>query len=1284
MTIENSLVRNHFFFFRLHVIFIGCCFILFGSLANGQISWKPIENQKVSQYPVPLVKERYYELIPSKNQIKASKSNFNIINQIILPNEKGENELFLIEPVQVIASSLSSKYPNIQTYTGYSEKRPGVKVRLSTHFSKINAWIQLPGEQDFFIQPLKTNERIHFVYQKTRNDKAQEFLCKTIKNNLKLEKTYNFRKSINFENKLRIFRIAIAGTAEYTNYWGDDDQSNGTNSEDAYAAVVSTINRINQVFEDELSIRLELVSDSSLLYEDAINDPFTGNFSSELQSTIDKEIGDEAYDVGHLFDFGEPNGDAGCIGCVCETGVKAQGYSTHPFEDIYGGEYRNDYFDLDYAAHEIGHQFGAYHTFSYNNEGYGFSVEPGSGTTIMGYAGITGPDDVQLHGDPYFHYYSIQNITNVVNSLSCGRTEVLSTSSVLIDAGPDYFIPIGTPYELSINPLEGEGVTYSWEQLDSGQITSDSFGPNNAIGGMARSLSPKAEANRIIPNLQSVLSNNLTLENPKVGDSWETVSLVERDLVWGLTVRKNMGDHIKLFQDKMKVSVIATSSPFAVTSQAISSLIIKGGSYQKIAWNVAETNSHPINVSEVEILLSSDGGINFDIHLAKQTPNTGEAIVFIPNNIDTNNARIMVKAKEGIFFALNRADFVIESRQFALNFKEHQKNNCGSDVVQFEFEIDRKDGFETSFSIQSDDLPNGVGVVFSKLTYTSSDINGSVVFNGLNELSSGNYDLNFTAVFGTESESFFVTLNQRDSYLDKPLLETPLNNSENQSVSPDLIWKSNFNADTYQLQIALDNFFQNKILDTVVNQNQFTPLNLDSNKRYYWRVKQQNFCTESSFSEAYTFNTTTISCFEVSATGLPKNIADATESVKGITTTSINLNYNLPIQDLNIIVDIEHTYLEDLTLYIETPDGTRYILSSELGGSENDYSNTIFDQEATQSISAGSPPFTGRFRPLQNISELYSGSVFGVWKLIIQDNYIEDDGRLVDFTLGVCLEGIPKTNSDNDSIVDEQDNCPNITNENQSDIDNNGIGDVCDIFSAQNISITKKDSTCSDKSNGSISLDARAYYDYRAEIVGDNGYRKSLDFDSQGNGVSNLATGNYFICVYSSSFPDFEYCFETQISKPEPLEVISSLNAINSTLNLSLTGSNHYWITLNEETFEFEGKDQIKLELSRKINRVEVKTSNSCQGIFEQWINTSKQASVFPNPVSENATLILPKNITVDVFLLSGSGFLLWEDKDIRSDDKDIQVPMSRLPSGFYLLQVVYPNSVQSIKLLKR
>ena len=69
----------------------------------------------------------------------------------------------------------------------------------------------------------------------------------------------------------------------------------------------------------------------------------------------------------------------------------------------------------------------------------------------MGYAGITGPDDLQQHGDPYFHYYSIQNILSTVESVNCGRTEILSSETLSVDAGQDYVIPIGTPYELKID-----------------------------------------------------------------------------------------------------------------------------------------------------------------------------------------------------------------------------------------------------------------------------------------------------------------------------------------------------------------------------------------------------------------------------------------------------------------------------------------------------------------------------------------------------------------------------------------------------------------------------------------------------------------------------------------------------------------------------------------------------------------------------------------------------------------------------------------------------------------
>ena len=66
---------------------------------------------------------------------------------------------------------------------------------------------------------------------------------------------------------------------------------------------MSTLNRINEVFEQDLNIRLELVSDVSLLFEDPNTDPYNGNFASELQNTLDTEIGDEGYDLGHLFVF---------------------------------------------------------------------------------------------------------------------------------------------------------------------------------------------------------------------------------------------------------------------------------------------------------------------------------------------------------------------------------------------------------------------------------------------------------------------------------------------------------------------------------------------------------------------------------------------------------------------------------------------------------------------------------------------------------------------------------------------------------------------------------------------------------------------------------------------------------------------------------------------------------------------------------------------------------------------------------------------------------------------
>ena len=1260
------------------------CFMLLSLMGFGQYSWKQVEGTTLSLFPKPLVKERYYQL-KTPNSLKGVASlKREKLNQISLPNENGKEELFKLETAPVMSSSLAAKYTWIQTYKGYSLERPEVKVRLSTHPTGFNAWIQLPDQGDLFIQPKKNTQGIHFVYQKTTNDPPSSFFCKTVDDQLALKAARKKGNSAKQTEGIREFRIAIATTGEYTSYWGDNDPSNGTNIEDAFSAVVSTLNRINQIFEKELALRLLLVSDTSLIYETAQTDPFNGDYASELQTAVDEVLGDQAYDLGHLFDYGEPNGDAGCIGCVCESGTKARGFSTHPFTDIYGGEYRNDYFDLDYAGHEIGHQFGAYHTFSYNSEGTGFNAEPGSGSTIMAYAGITGTDDIQLHGDPYFHYYSIQSIRNYIATLDCGTLEVLDLPDLTVDAGPDYFIPKGTAYELSIPPLEAEGVTYCWEQLDSGAITAANFGPYNSIGSMARSLPPSRQSTRSIPRKNAVLSNQLTQSDPEVGSSWETVSLVARELNWGLTVRKNQGEAVQVAQDKMKITVVDTPSPFVLTSQESPGIVWKGGSYQTITWQVAETNSPPFNYETIEIYLSTDGGLHFDTLLANGVSNTGEARVFVPNTIDTDQARIKIKPEGAIFFAINSSNFSIRSRDIVLNFKPNVKVNCESNQMQFDFDIQRKPSFNSPFSVEISNLPETVNALFSKTNFIENDSIGKVTLGGLNNLSPDDYKLNLEVQYATSIEPFSFVLKQRNPDFETPTLEEPADGAESLSLRPTLKWDLDPNVDQTRIQLATDEAFQNKILDTLSTQSQLQIEDLSAQTVYFWRIQKQNSCGESVFSEVFSFSTTIVSCIEQSATGLPLSIEDASSFSKGVTTASVQINYDLPIQDLDIEIDLDHTYLEDLTLYLESPAGVRYLLASELGKSKNDYQETVFDQEAAASILEGTPPFSGRFRPAQSLTPLYGTSSRGIWKLIIEDNYLDDVGELEVFKLNFCLEGKTLPNSDGDSYIDLEDNCPELTNEDQTDSDGNGIGDVCDLFSSMNISIIKSDATCPDKQNGRIQIEALADFNYQAELLGENGYRKLISFTNRGNGISDLAVGKYSLCVTAPDYPTFEYCFDTEISAPDPLNVISAYNPINSILNLSMQGAVHYFVSLNENTFEVGPSGDFEIPLTKKINRISVATSNSCQGVYEAWFNTEQTATVFPNPIYEEAQLILPQKAEVSLFLLSGSGRLIWQKNEIEASLTPYPLPVRSLNPGVYILKVVYPEAVQTVKLLKR
>jgi len=1249
----------------------------------GQDNWIQVSSPDKTFGSLDVFGETYYKM---PTQFLSSKSNFGKSSQkeIRLPNEKGEEEIFILTPAPLLSNDLSAKYPEIKTFKGVSKSRPNVQLRMSTKIDGINAWIKTKDGNDFFIQPVRGEKKLHFTYIKNKNDSSNRFSCKTEAgiNNRKFEK--NSTKKIILNGQIRTFRIAISSTGEYTSYWGDNDDSNGSNQEDALAAVVSTLNRVNAIFEQDLNIRLELISDVSLLYEDSSTDPFNGNFASELQSTLDTEIGDASYDLGHLFDFGEPNGDAGCVGCVCISNKKGQGFSTHPFIDIYGGIYRNDYFDLDYVGHEIGHQFGAYHTYSYDYEPYGYSSEPGSGSTIMAYAGITGEDDLQQHGDPYFHYHSIKNILNYVETISCGSFTSIETQAFDIDAGPDYNIPIGTAYELNFKPIEDQGsYTYSWEQLDSAEITSDNFGPYNLTGAMARSVLPSKISSRLIPNIDRILSNNLTQQNPSINSAWETVPLVERTMNWGLTVRRQINSLNQISQDRIKISALASSGPFIINSQNELGYTIKGGAVEIIQWDVANTDLGPIGESQVLIYLSIDGGKTFPITLADGVPNNGLAKVIIPNNIDTSEARIKVKAKNGIFFALNTKDFSIESRDLVLNFDSYFQENCDSNSLRYDFNIIRKENFDGSFSLQMKSLTSSLSVKFSKEVFSVSDTTGFIDLDGLSSLDPGNYKFDLEVLSENISELFNFELKQRNNLFSFDILESPLNGSKDITLNPILEWESNINVDSYRIQVSKDLNFTNLLLDEISSSSKIQLNKLESETKYYWRIQQVNSCGTSDFSDAYSFQTNIISCVNIKATNLPKNLIDADDNGDGTTFSSINVNYDSSILDIDVLVDLTHSWVNDLLLYLETPTGDRFLLSGSLGGENDNYTQTLFDQESNINIDESAAPFSGRFVPVQNISSIYGTSSKGIWKLIVTDQEKQDTGQLLEFELRFCLEGLLDINSDNDSLSDEEDNCPKITNDDQADIDNNNIGDLCDIFSAQNLSITKEDATCPNSENGSLKFDARADYLYKALITSSNGFQEDFSFTNTGYVLTSLSPGSYDICVFSDRFIDFEYCFQTQITAPEDLNVQAFYNTSLKILNLDMYGGERYKVYLNDQSFDLGQKSSIQLPLTKNINKVVVETNKICQGTFEKWINLDNQAKTFPNPVVENANIILPQAVTVDLYLFSGSGEVFWTKKGVVEKNKSIVIPMSNLPIGWYLLQIDYGSHTENLKLLK-
>ena len=576
-----------------------------------------------------------------------------------LPNADGTMEQFRIFENSNMEPELAARYPEIKSYIGIGINNPTASAYISTSPLGFKSMVLNPGKPAVFIEPFSEDLQTYSVYTKADKKTAfSKFECSVLERVTPSLETANLRPNAD-DGSLRTFRLAMSVTGEYTTYFG------GTKAQ-ALAAINNTMTRVNGVFEKDFNVRMVLISNTDLvIYTSASTDPYSAsssmsNWNQQLQTTLTNVIGNANYDVGHLFGATGGGGNAGCIGCVCVNPTttvplgKGSGY-TSPANGVPSG----DAFDIDYVAHELGHQFGANHTFSHSNEGTGANMEPGSGSTIMGYAGITS-QDVQLNSDPYFHAISIQQVTNNIKAKTCPTITATGNSIPTANAGLDYTIPKSTPFMLtgSGTDANGDALTYVWEQFDNASSSqtgaSSAASATKTTGPIFRSYSPSTSTTRYFPNMSRVLAGATTTSGSEI--VVEALPSVARTMNFRFTVRDNRAGGSANNSDDMIVTVNGTAGPFTVTAPN-TAVSYAGGSTQTITWNVAGTTANGVNCANVDILISTNGGTTWSTLLAA-TPNDGTQAVTIPNTPGTQN-RIMIKGTNHIFFDVSNTNFTI-------------------------------------------------------------------------------------------------------------------------------------------------------------------------------------------------------------------------------------------------------------------------------------------------------------------------------------------------------------------------------------------------------------------------------------------------------------------------------------------------------------------------------------------------------------------------------------------------------------------------------------------------
>ncbi|MGB0423070.1 MAG: reprolysin-like metallopeptidase, partial [Flavobacteriales bacterium] len=603
---------------------------------------------------------------PMENTVAIANSSV----QLSMPMPNGDFEIFAIVEAPVMAEELTAKFPSIRSFRGVSISKPGLSMRCDISHHGFHA-IFHDVDGTSYIDPL-TPKNLDFVQAYTRTafyetntkifEESEPVLPMDFnidrdayeeafdKNGKKVKKKVKpmgmpngFAKAAS-GTELRTYRLALSGTGEYTAFHG------GTVG-DGIAAMNTSMTRVNFVYEREVAIRMVIIGNNNLLvYTDGATDPFTngdgGVMLNENQTTCDNVIGSANYDIGHVYSTG--GGGIAQLYSPC-SGSKARGVTGQ-------GAPINDPFDIDYVAHEMGHQFGGNHTQNNScNRSTNAAFEPGSASTIMGYAGICAPN-LQSNSDAYFHNHSYNEIISFSQNAGGNTCPVITNTgnavpTVSIPAG-GWVIPASTPFELTASGSDADGdvLTFNWEEYDLGPTTSGgSLATASGTQPIFRSWTGTTDPTRTFPRLSNLLNNTVP-----VG---ELLPYYTREMNFRCTVRDNQAAGGGVNDAQLTFDVSDAAGPFIVNAPN-TNVTWPGLTVQTVTWDVANTDAAPVNCSTVDIYLSTDGGLTFPTLLVAGTANDGSQDIFVPDS-PSSTARIKVKGSNNIFFDISNSNFTI-------------------------------------------------------------------------------------------------------------------------------------------------------------------------------------------------------------------------------------------------------------------------------------------------------------------------------------------------------------------------------------------------------------------------------------------------------------------------------------------------------------------------------------------------------------------------------------------------------------------------------------------------